>query len=311
MYTSCMHASASKSWMLLLALTLASCKNGGGGGGSVTQDDAPAAFAALLCQLMETCDCSSSTFQSHEECVDAITMESEAGFAEAEAAGLVYDPECMAEYLSALEDIGCATVSELVAESDPETSSVASCKVLSGTATEGEACTSYYQTVYGDSCAQGLFCTGDTCSNVLNPIVKQIGETCDQPGEVCEDGAICTNSPDAPDVNVCTDLPGEGESCMELFFCEDGFGCDPSDFLCKPPVGPGEACDGFSTICPDGYFCDDTGQTCVPLLAEGEACTSTLQCAEGFWCEAPMVGEPGVCTPEAPLVCQIPAATGN
>jgi hypothetical protein len=298
-----MHASASKSLMLLLALTLASCKNGGGGGGSITQDDAPAAYAALLCQLIETCDCS-SPFQSTEACVDATSMETEASFAEAEAAGLVYDPECMANYLSAFDEIGCATISELL-DLDVGPSSTMFCKVLSGTATEGEACTSFYETVYGDSCMQGLICTGETCSNMLEPTVKQLGETCDPQSEICEEGATCSNSAETPDVYVCEDLPGEGESCMESFQCEEGFGCDLSDYLCKGPVGPGEACDGFAIICQDGFFCDSTGQTCVPVLAEGSACTSSLQCAEGLQCDAPSEGEPEVCTPEQPLICSL------
>jgi hypothetical protein len=304
MYTGGMHASASKPLMILLALTLASCKNGGGGGGSVTQDEAPAAYAAQLCQLLEACGCS-SPYPSTDQCIDAISIETETSFAEAEAAGLVYDPECMANYLTALDELGCATISELLEQADPETDPVASCKVLSGTATEGEACTSFYETVYGDSCAQGLFCAGDTCTNAFDPTVKQLGETCAPQSEICEDGTFCANSPETPDVYVCEDLPGEGESCMEHFLCEDGFGCDTSDYTCKGPVGPGEACDGFSTICQDGFFCESTGQTCVPLLAEGSACTSSLQCADGLQCEALTEGGPEVCTPEGPLVCEI------
>jgi hypothetical protein len=288
--------------MLLFAITLAGCKNDGGGGGSVTEDDAPAAYAALFCGLLETCDCS-TTYPSTEECIDALSLETEASFAEAEAAGLIYDPECMASYLSALADIGCMTISDVLANPDYGTGSVASCKVLSGTATEGEACVSFYETVYGDSCVQGLFCTGDTCSNVSNPDVKQLGETCDPQSEICVEGTICASSPDMPDVYVCDDLPGEGESCMEHFLCDDGFGCDPNDFLCKGPVGPGEACDGFSIICQDNYFCDPMGQTCVPVLGEGEACMGTQQCAEGLQCDTPPEGGADICMPEGPLVC--------
>jgi hypothetical protein len=162
---------------------------------------------------------------------------------------------------------------------------------------------SYTETVYADSCVQGLICSGNTCQDVFNSMPKQLGETCDPQSEFCEDGTYCATSPDMPDVHVCEDLPGEGESCMDTFFCDDGLGCDSTDFICKGPVGPGEACDGFSIICQDGFYCDDTGQTCVPVLAEGGACTGSQQCAEGLQCEAPPEGGPEVCTPEGPLVC--------
>jgi hypothetical protein len=297
-----MHVSASKSLMLLLAFTLVGCKRDDGGGGSITEDDAPAAYAALFCQLLESCDCS-TPYASTDECIDVRQMATESSFAEAEAAGLIYEPECMAYYLSAYADIGCMTVTELLADPEYGAGAGSSCKVWSGTATAGEACISFYETVYADSCAQGLFCTGDVCTNLTNPDRKQLGETCDPQSEVCEEGTICSNSPDTPDVFVCEDLPGEGESCMESFICEEGFGCDTTDFICKGPVGPGEACDGFGIICQDGFYCDDVGQTCVPLLGEGDACTGNQECAEGLQCDPPPEGGAEVCTPEGPLVC--------
>ncbi len=288
-----MHAPA-KTFTLLFVLTLA-CKTDDGGYGPVARDDAPNAYADLYCDLLQACDCNFPI--TPEECVDGAKQEFGMAFAEAETAGLVYDAECMGEYLSLFEAIGCKTTTELIDDPNFLGFTLGSCKVFSGSAAEGEPCINYYE-VFGDSCVQGLYCAGDVCTKLSeSPPTKQVGETCDPQAEICEAGSICTSSVDAPTTYSCVDLPGEGESCMDTYLCDDGFSCDTVDFLCKGPVGEGEACDGFSITCQAGLYCDEAGQTCVPTLAEGQPCSGDEQCGEGNECDA------DVCTPEGPLVC--------
>ena len=297
-----MHRPTSKTLTLLFALTLAACKTEDGGSyGAVPKDEAPKTYADLYCDLLQTCDCNFPV--TPEQCVDGATQEFEMAFAEAETAGLIYDAECMGEYLNYFEQVGCKTTSELIADPNFAGFSLSTCKVFSGSAVEGEACTNYYE-VYGDSCVQGLYCAGDTCIKLADsPTTKQIGETCDPQSEICEEGSLCLNSADAPMTYSCVALPKEGESCMDTYLCAPGIYCDTLDFVCKGPVGEGEACDGFSITCQDGLYCDNAGQTCVPTLAEGQPCEGDEQCGEGFECDDPIDGNGNVCMPEGALVC--------
>ncbi|MFV8756134.1 hypothetical protein ACNOYE_36755 [Nannocystaceae bacterium ST9] len=292
------------SMTLVLALTLAACKGDEGGAtiyDEVPEDDAPSAYAAEYCRLViETCACEGVPFTSTGQCVDLVRPQIAADLAEAEAAGLEYFPECMAGYLNLLtQDIECKTLGELIDDPALASYSQPTCKVVAGTAVEGEACTNYY-TVFGDSCVQGLQCFG-TCMALPGSVTtKQVGEVCDPATEICVAGSQCMVDPMAPsDPATCVQLPGEGEACT--FGCDVGLYCDPADLICKGPVGEGEACD-YQILCQDGLYCG-MADLCEPLLAPGEACDGDEQCSEGYVCDEMVDGSTDVCMLEGPLLC--------
>lgn len=290
--------------MLLLALALAGCKSekDDKAYGDVPQEEGPAAYANLYCDLLAACDCNFPV--SGDQCVSAATSQFQAGFDEATAAGLTYHGECLGNYLEYIDELGCATISELADDPDFAQLSIYDCKVFSGTAAEGEPCTSYYE-VFGDSCQQGLACFGDTCSAISTtpPPVKQVGETCDPQSEVCEEGSLCTTVDGT--TYTCAALPVEGESCMQTGLCAEPAWCDYTDYLCKAPVGEGEVCDLGGASCQTNLFCNDETMVCEPLKAEGASCSSDDECVEGLVCAEPPDddGTGDVCQPEGPLVC--------
>jgi hypothetical protein len=97
--------------------------------------------------------------------------------------------------------------------------------------------------------------------------VKAAGEDCEE-DEECEDGHRCL-----PDTDVCTAVPGEGESCEDTL-CDHGFWCEEDTRLCRSEYLPaGEACIDRRDC--DGFCNADTG-TC-------ETCSSNDDC-EGYEC---------------------------
>lgn len=244
-----------------LVLLLTACPGGGGGGGSssILREDAPAAFAETWCGLQESCACE---LDSLDACVD----ESSQGFAdalvEAEAAGLVYHGECMAEYLDGYEAIGCQTPTELSASGAPASSGPIACKVVTGVATEGQPCTPHFDAL-GDSCVQGLYCLAGVCAPLTSSTPKAVGEVCEPQVDACVDGSICTNSATDIETFTCKDLPGLGEPCTELPQCEPGSYCDMADGVCTEPVGEGAACTSWD-MCRPGSTCDTDQGVCVP-----------------------------------------------
>lgn len=292
--------------IILFALTLVACQHSGGGGGGspVPQTQAASNYANLYCNLIESCDC--DTQIPVTQCVDESTTEFQTALDEALAAGLIYHADCMGMYFGYLEDFGCVTASEIV--DNPTLIGVGTnlydCKPLSGNGNVGDPCTYYYETIFADSCMQGLICSNSVCteSGFENPNAKQVGEVCDPQTEFCVDGSVCTSSMADPMTYTCVDLPSVGQSCMQTYYCDDGSWCDTTDFMCKAPVGAGETCDPFGAQCQETLFCDDTGLTCVPRLAEGQACDNDGQCMEGLECDTADTN-PGICVLEQPLVC--------
>jgi hypothetical protein len=294
--------------IMLLALTLFACQHGGGGGGGgspVLETEAASKYANLYCNLIETCDC--DTQISVTQCVDESTNEFQASLDAALMAGLIYHADCMGTYLGYLEDFGCVTASEVV--DNPMQIEGAThlydCKPLSGNGNVGDACTNFYETIFADSCMQGLICSNSVCidAGFDNPNDgKQVGEVCDPQTEFCVDGAVCTSSMADPMTYTCVDLPSVGQSCMQTYYCDDGSWCDSTDYMCKAPVGAGEACDPFGAECQETLFCDDTSMTCVTRLAEGLACDNDGQCMVGLECDTADTN-PGICVAEEPLVC--------
>lgn len=281
------------------------CGGGGGDSGPVPAERAPGKLGDVLCRLMlEQCDCArvQEIFSSLDMCSDGYAAQLEMYFAEAQAAGLEYHPECMGEYLDFYsQTIACSTRTELSSEVIFQLEAPP-CKVHSGAAAAGEACTNDYQAL-GDSCVQGLQCVGGMCMEFKVPTPKVEGEACDPQTDLCELGTLCTlreSDPTGP--TTCVRGPAKGEPCGG--FCDVGLYCDTpdggSERVCLPPPGEGEACAPQPYQCAEGLRCD--GFTCNVGLPEGTECQGDDSCAPGLECGEAEDG-PDVCQPEQPLVC--------
>ncbi len=278
----------------------------GGDTGPVPAEKAPAAFGDAACRLMfDTCACASAPkiFSSVGVCSDGYAAQLAMYFAEAEAAGLEYHPECMGEYIDFYtKTLGCLTQSELTADLQRLLDAPA-CKVHSGAAAAGEACTPYYN-AFGDSCVQGLHCVAGTCAEmVAAPNLRLEGEVCDFMTDVCEPGTACVQEAVmAP--TKCVRGPKLGEQCGG--FCDVGLNCEePAPEAipeCMPPPGEGEPCSSaaFGAECAPGLRCNE--DVCTVGLPQGQECTSDESCAVGLECGEQDDG-PDICQPEEALVC--------
>lgn len=280
---------------------------GGGASGPIPADRAPAEFGGALCHLMfDECDCTrvKMLIGSEQTCSDAYADQLEMYFAEAQAAGLVYNADCMGEFLDLYtQTIACSTRSELVNDVLTQLQ-VPTCKVHSGTAAVGEACTSYYQAL-GDSCVQGLQCLGGTCMQVVAPRdPKLAGEVCDFQTDLCEEGTTCLPSDaDPAGPGSCVRGPGANEPCVG--FCDVGLRCDypagGSERVCLQPPGEGEDCAFAPYECAEGLRC--SSGVCNVGLPEGAECEGDDSCALGLECENATDGGPEVCQLEDAFVC--------
>lgn len=287
-----------------VAVALAACAGDSGKTfGDVPQDQAAAAYADVICDLLTQCDCGFGL--SEAQCVDAVAAQYQPEFDMANAAGLTYSGECFGDYLEYLDGFGCGTQSDVLEDPTANGFDIYGCKVFSGNGGEGAPCISYNTAgIIADDCQQGLACLGTTCMAISTapPTVKQLGEVCVPGTEICEEGAICLNSVEAPEVYTCIPLPVEGESCG-IGVCAAPAWCDFEDSICKPAPGLGEACD-FSKPCGEGLYCSDESQTCASVVGEGDPCTDDEQCAAGLVCrDDESGGSENVCRPEGPLVC--------
>lgn len=292
--------------VLLAGAAVSGCRDGGKEEtGPISAEKAPEAFGEALCELQfEACGCTrvQEIFGSFEFCTNAYASELAKYFAEAQAAGLEYHPECMSEYVDFYEQtIGCATQSQLKTEVLTQLQ-VPSCKVHSGSAGVGEACTSFYQ-AFGDSCAQGLQCLGNMCAEVVVPVRRTEGEACDWQTDLCEEGTACTvGATDPAGPSTCVRGPKAGEPCSG--FCDVGLRCDDpaggTDRVCLPPPGEGEECAFPPYECAEGLRCD--ANVCSVGLPEGTECSGDDSCAVGLEC-GEVDGGPDACQPEQAFVC--------
>ncbi len=270
---------------------------------SIPEASAEHTLAREMCYLMvEGCGCPEIPFFSMTLCTNALTDELAAEFADAQAAGLEYQPECMAEHVNLYtQQIGCATLTELSNTTVLQELSVPSCKVHAGTVQEGEPCTQYPNAL-GDDCAPGLRCAG-TCFAVPETTPRLEGESCGEPGDLCEPGTACQGVPDDPTMVRCTRLPGEGEPCS--FGCDIGLSCElpdgGSEDVCVAPPAVGEPCGSFPDECAAGGYCD--AGMCVPTFAEGSPCFRDEECGAGFICDEIDDDGEDVCQPERAYLC--------
>jgi hypothetical protein len=294
------------SWGSAIVLCSAlACGDGGGQGGTlgdvdgdpVPMDEAPDAATRTFCTAWTECDCTtfSDRWATEAACEDAITIALEEDLADAEAASLTYDPECMGDLLALYEAFDCRTLDDLIADADDFASFQQICKVFYGNAAAGTACEEF-DGLSGDSCERGLTCTDGTCTT--RDVVAK-GDAC-EPDDSCAGGTVCVPV-ESVTSSICAELPEAGETCLGMLdLCSFDAYCDQTAKTCAALPAAGQPCAPAGAIlggrCATGAVCDED-ENCVAAPAAGEPCTDA--CAAGSSCEG------GVCTVDAPLVCGI------
>jgi len=139
----------------------------------------------------------------------------------------------------------------------------------------------------GGQCLAGLYsvardCQVDdfedypaACDLMLEGLVAA-GQACDGDQE-CLDGLECYG-------DVCTDLPGEGQACLDGS-CEEDHFCGVDD-LCHGYRASGQPCPEGDYACDNDLYCDTRSDTCAPYVGSGGdcahddyACDSDLYCS--------------------------------
>lgn len=301
-----------RAWGVGVLVAVSGCGDSGAGGGPtgpIPAEEGPAALARAVCRLtLETCGCQlpGGVELSVETCESFYASQLTTQFAEAQAAGLTYSPECMGEYIDLLEDtVGCKTLSELTLEVQQQLDTPA-CKVHSGPGVAGEPCVFNYQ-AYGDSCAQGLQCNGLECIELPPaPTRRREGEACEFVVDDCEPGTACAPAADDPlGPTTCVRLSGAGESCG--VGCAEGLYClFPPDGAsrCEPLPAEGEPCAPWNPPCAAQLQCD-AQQICAAIgLPQGASCSLGGEpCGFGLQCTELVEDAGRTCEPEQALVC--------
>ncbi|MCH9683820.1 MAG: hypothetical protein K0V04_20480 [Deltaproteobacteria bacterium] len=225
----------------------------------VSLNEAEEELSAALCDTMFDCDCTERSYEDVFECyqeVEDVVIDTRNATS---GAALVYDPVCMARYVDALLERGCAA--PLGADTD----------------TDADACERWCPVLHG---RHGI---GERCQ-------PRSGWTSD-----CDKGLVCDRvcfDPCDPD----PDLFGQaGQECRVDRPCATGLSCDMASNLCQPPPDLGELCPRGQ--CVEGAFCDSdvtipgSAPVCQVLARVGEPCRGHAQCVEG-WCPNGFCGTP-------------------
>lgn len=296
---------ASCAGVLVLGLAIACGDGGGDGDGSgtgpvdgdpVPEDQAPDEAQQTFCGAWAECDCAtfSDRYVNQAACESEITAALEAELAEAQAAGLSYDADCMGDLLATYDAFGCRTIDDIIADADDFAAYAQICKVFYGDDAAGMPCEDP-PSLSGDSCQRGLACEDGTC--IVRRIVAE-GDPC-EPSDLCDGGAVCVPV-ESVEQYECAELPEAGETCLGMLdLCSLDAYCDQDTKTCAtlPPVG--QPC-ATQTLpiggrCAAGAVCEE--ETCVAAPKAGEPCTDA--CEPGATCED------DVCKVDAPLACGI------
>ena len=283
----------------LVTAALGSCKDDDN---TVSAEDAPETFAQAVCAIYYDCACDSrmpNRFSSQEDCELEVAADLQGDIDAGEAAGLTYHGDCVGDGISALRDLGCASVTEIILDAQLIASldEVDQCKLFSGTRTAGQPCESQ-NTFSGDDCETGLRCENQGNNSVCAVIEPRLGagESCNQTDD-CEVGLICLDVNGGND-QTCRALPDDGETCLGVGdTCGLESYCDQASKTCRALPSTGDCAPTPSILlrrCANGFECD-ANDVCQPSPGGGESCV--LSCQTGFTCQA------GVCAEEAPIIC--------
>lgn len=255
--------------VIVLVTQLAACS-----ARTETHSEAGREFALLFCAAQERCDCAD----------DAIILDCEARvereFAESErkarAAGLTYDPECMATFLDYIDELGTCAMEY----PEPYTT----CAVYGAEKDVGEPCEIFDLMPVMYDCRIGLACIDGICRDLFNPVLPEGAVCSTEQHHVptgwlgrCDEGLRC----DSLDTRTCVpDVPEPlaalGEECSAWYLCA-------GDNICRPQgddLEPSEERPGI----------------CVERTPPGEPCTLVYECDR--------ICEDGRCQIAPPAVCE-------
>jgi hypothetical protein len=220
------------------------------------------AFAERLCASAEPC-CEQGGPFDLEQCVNSYVEKVCTPAAQLVAAGFAtYDASseeaCLAAHQRA-HDVCYADWEELLAiRRDEETS----CRVVTGTATEGQACTTDLQCAPPDG-AGSTACVRGECRTIR---LLAEGEACPFPlGDVstCDTGLYCTAT-QQDDTGTCERATPEGAACEKVFLnpeCGLGSYCDLDAGVCRKATNFGGPTCTQDDECVS-FICDRAAQIC-------------------------------------------------
>ena len=133
-----------------------------------------------------------------------------------------------------------------------------------------------------EPCVAGAYCDYEATPATCRELVALEG-TCHE-GE-CREGLYCRVTDPDLGAGVCSDLPGEGESCDPDYpVCARGDNwCDPADNTCRKLAAVGDSCDELADNCVPYAWCSPDG-VCVARPAEGEPCEDWPPCMGDLEC---------------------------
>lgn len=303
----------------LAAVLVGGCP--GGDDDTVPIDEAGERVGLALCARLQECNALGLTLLAQTTC-DAIAWsyrnDTLGALATWVGAGqVVYDEAAMADCLSDLDAVACASLSTGVL------TDVGRCgQAIVGQVALGGACDDDLQCQPGAwcdvtaacpgtcqprvaagvacatnaACGPGLDCAADTCQ-----ALGQAGASCGSGLPDCAWGLVCDTSAGTP--GVCQPLTfaaGAGASCRPAggTLCQAGLVCalvasDPSTYQCEAPVAVGAACHrAIPSACPTGTVCvvpSGTLGACQPQGQAGQPCLTgsgvLFGCAPGAACD--------------------------
>lgn len=121
-------------------------------------------------------------------------------------------------------------------------------RVFAGQKAKNSPCTTAYE------CQGSMICDKGVCSDL---VVKNQGEACNNPGEVCAAGSFCGQQ---GELKFCLPKKQKGELCTAELPCVETLYCLGS---CKDKIAPGEACGSDDECSATAPYCDPAGQRCT------------------------------------------------
>ncbi|HEX7666203.1 MAG TPA: hypothetical protein VF407_16865 [Polyangiaceae bacterium] len=135
-------------------------------------------------------------------------------------------------------------------------------RTFAGTVDKLQACTSDYD------CADDRICDKKLCADKS---VKNQGDLCGNPGEVCSDGSFCTAATGG--ASQCVAEGAQGAACSETQPCGPTLRCDNT---CSARLGSGASCASDDDCSNDAPYCDPSiGNKCdlgITFAAGAAAC---------------------------------------
>jgi hypothetical protein len=274
----------------------------------------------LYCEGRTACECGDA--QETDVCTQSQETTWEARRRAASSRGLVYDGDCVASDVEALEGAACEWP-----EAGADHECHAYCAIFHGDRDVLESCEAYDDRT--SDCAHGLLCASGTCVDPCTVLTGLgAGEVCRGPSgdelDRCADGLVCSFDTNRCGTGLdagascydgglcgeglycaydefggsafCTPEPQAGQPCGNGGQCGEGLQCDWNTALCRGPAALGESCESVS--CEQGLVCDFSINACAVPPALGQPCPFG-DCAEGSWCDNSIMPQ-ALCVAVAP-----------